>query len=179
MKTSIFSRAARVAFIQAEWHKDLLENALEGFLRRMVQIGVPIDAVDFFEVPGAFEIPLFDKRIATRGDYAAIIGSALVVDGGIYRHEFVAQAVVEGLMRVQLETDTPVFSMVLTPHNFRTEEHMRGFFAKHLIEKGDEVADARVRAVGCLERLGGCMSAEAARHLAPGRVGERLISTTA
>ncbi|SOZ71401.1 6,7-dimethyl-8-ribityllumazine synthase (DMRL synthase) (Lumazine synthase) (Riboflavin synthase beta chain) (fragment) (plasmid) [Cupriavidus taiwanensis] len=63
-------------------------------------------------------------------------------------------------MRVQFETDTPVFSMVLTPHNFRAEEPLHRLFAKHLIEKGEEVADACVRAVGCLERVGGCMSVE-------------------
>ena len=40
---------------------------------------------------------------------------ALVVNGGIYRHEFVADAVINGLMRVQLETDVPVISAVLTP----------------------------------------------------------------
>ena len=57
--------------------------------------------------PGAFEIPLHAKRLATSGRYAAVVGAGLVVDGGIYRHEFVADAVVNGLMRVQLDTDVP------------------------------------------------------------------------
>ena len=179
MKTSIFSREARVAFIQAEWHKDLLDNAREGFRRRMDEIGVPREAIDFYEVPGAFEIPLLARRLAAHGAHAAVIGSALVVDGGIYRHEFVAQAVVEALMRVQLETDTPVFSMVLTPHHFRADEPVHAFFAQHLIAKGEEVADACVRTVGCLARLGRGMSPEAARHLAAGRVVERLVPAAA
>ena len=179
MKTCIFSREARVAFIQAEWHKDLLDNARQGFLRRMDEIGVPRDAIDVFEVPGAFEIPLFARRLAARGNHAAVIGSALVVDGGIYRHEFVAQTVVEALMRVQLDTDTPVFSMVLTPHNFRTDEPVHAFFAQHLIAKGEEVADACVRTVECLARQGRGMSAEAARHLAAGRIVGHLVPAAA
>jgi 6,7-dimethyl-8-ribityllumazine synthase len=179
MKTSIFSREARVAFIQAQWHKDLLEGALQGFLRRMDEAGVPREAIDVFEVPGAFEIPLLARRLAARGNHAAVIGSALVVDGGIYRHDFVAQTVVDALMRVQLETDTPVFSMVLTPHNFRADEPIRAFFAQHLIAKGEEVADACVRTVSCLARLGGGMSPEAARHLAAGRAPERLFPAAA
>ncbi|TDF62641.1 6,7-dimethyl-8-ribityllumazine synthase [Cupriavidus sp. L7L] len=178
MKTCIFSRESRVAFIQAEWHKDLLENAREGFLRRMGEIGVSKETIDFFDVPGAFEIPLFAKRLAARGDYAAVIGGALVVDGGIYRHEFVAQTVVDALMRVQLETDTPVFSMVLTPHNFRPEEPVHAFFAKHLIAKGEEVADACFQTVGRLAGLRGGISAEAARHLAP-RAVAHLVPTVA
>ncbi|MEM5432308.1 protein of unknown function (plasmid) [Cupriavidus taiwanensis] len=67
MKTDIFSPTTRVAFIQTEWHKTLLEHAREGFLRRMVELGVDTNAVDFFEVPGPFEIPLFAKRFAARG----------------------------------------------------------------------------------------------------------------
>ena len=40
----------------------------------------------------------------------------LVVDGDIYRHDFVPATVVDALMRVQLDTDLPVFSAVLARH---------------------------------------------------------------
>jgi len=35
----------------------------------------------------------------------AIVAAALVVDGGSYRHDFVAQAVVTGFMMCQLKTE--------------------------------------------------------------------------
>ncbi|MFP3562323.1 6,7-dimethyl-8-ribityllumazine synthase, partial [Paraburkholderia sp. SIMBA_049] len=76
---------------------------------------------------GAFEIPLHAKRLAQTGRYAGIVAAGLVVDGGIYRHDFVATAVIDGLMQVQLETGTPVFSVVLTPHHFHGEEHVKYF----------------------------------------------------
>jgi 6,7-dimethyl-8-ribityllumazine synthase len=63
-------------------------------------------------------MPLHAKLLAKSGRYAGIVAAALVVDGGIYRHEFVAQSVVSGLMQVQLETEVPVFSVSLTPHHF-------------------------------------------------------------
>ena len=63
-----------------------------------------------------------------------------MVDGGIYRHEFVAQAVIEGLMQVQLETDVPVFSAVLTPHHFHAGEEHQTFFREHFLVKGAEAA---------------------------------------
>ena len=47
--------------------------------------------------------------------YDAIIAMGLVVDGGIYAHEFVGQAVINGLMRVQLASGISVLSAVLTP----------------------------------------------------------------
>ena len=77
---------------------------------------------------GAFEIPLHAMRLAESGTYDAIVAAGLVVDGGIYRHEFVADAVIGGLMRVQLDTGVPVISAVLTPHHFHEHETHRAFF---------------------------------------------------
>ena len=94
-----------------------------------------------FEVPGAFEIPLRVKQLAETEEYAGIVAAGLVVDGGIYRHEFVATAVIDGLMKVQLETGVPVFSGVLTPHDFMSEGR-QAFFREHFVIKGQEAAAA-------------------------------------
>ncbi len=98
--------------------------------------------VDVIEVPGAFEIPLRVKRLASTGRYGALAGCALVIDGGIYRHEFVAATVVDALMRVQLETDVPVLSAVLTPHHFHDHQEHQEFFSRHFQVKGAELGDA-------------------------------------
>ncbi|MBF6489242.1 6,7-dimethyl-8-ribityllumazine synthase, partial [Nocardia otitidiscaviarum] len=95
------------------WHSSIVGKALEGFTAEYTDLGFDPGTIDVFEVPGAFEIPLHAKRLALSGKYSAIVASALVVDGGIYRHDFVASAVIDGLMRVQLDTDVPVFSVVL------------------------------------------------------------------
>ena len=68
-----------------------------------------------------------------------------VVDGGIYRHEFVAAAVVDGLMRVQLEDDLPILSVVLTPKNFHESADHHAFFHRHFVTKGEEAARAAVQ----------------------------------
>mgnify|MGYP001206756291 CR=1 FL=1 len=61
------------------------------------------------------------------GRFAGIAAAALVVDGGIYRHDFVAQAVVTGLMEAQLATGVPVFSVSLTPHHFQPKSEHETF----------------------------------------------------
>jgi 6,7-dimethyl-8-ribityllumazine synthase len=134
--------AQRIAFIQSDWHSSIVDCARKGFVARLAEAGVGEDLVDFFVVPGAFEIPLKAKRLAATGRYGAIVAAGLVVNGGIYRHEFVAEAVISGLMRVQLDTDVPVLSAVLTPHHFHDHEVHQTFFAEHFVEKGREVANA-------------------------------------
>jgi 6,7-dimethyl-8-ribityllumazine synthase len=56
--------------------------------------------VELFSVPGSLEIPLTARRLARTGRYAAVCASGLVVNGGIYRHEFVAQAVLQGIVQL-------------------------------------------------------------------------------
>jgi 6,7-dimethyl-8-ribityllumazine synthase len=70
--------------------------------------------VDVWNALGAFEIPVMVKKLALTRRYDAIVACALVVNGGIYRHEFVTPAAIDGLMRVQPDIDVPVFSAALT-----------------------------------------------------------------
>jgi 6,7-dimethyl-8-ribityllumazine synthase len=95
--------------------------------------------VDYFRVPGACEIPLKCKQLLSSGDYVLAVGAGLVVDGGIYRHEFVAQTVVNALMQVQLELGLPVLSVVLTPKEEWHDEH-HAFFFDHFKIKCAEAA---------------------------------------
>lgn len=127
----------RYAFIKANWHADIVERALEGFCEL-----VAADQVDVFDVPGAFEMPLLARDLAASGRYAAVAAAAFVVDGGIYRHEFVAQAVVDGLMRAGMDTGVPVLSVSLTPHQYQETDHHRQIYRAHFVEKGREAARA-------------------------------------
>lgn len=127
----------RYAFIKARWHADIVDQALVGFLQL-----IPQAQVDVFDVPGAFEMPLLARDLAASGKYAAVAAAALVVDGGIYRHDFVAQAVVSGLMQAGLETGVPVLSVSLTPHHFQETAHHTAIFREHFVRKGREAAEA-------------------------------------
>ena len=90
---------------------------------------------------------LLAPRIAGTGRYDAFAATAFVADGGIYRHEFVAQAVVSGLMDVQIKTEVPVLSISLTPHNVQpTDDHI-AFVASHFIIKVREAASAVARPI--------------------------------
>jgi 6,7-dimethyl-8-ribityllumazine synthase len=143
----------RSAFVQSSWHKDLVDQIKKGFSSEMAELGTSVENIDFFEVTGAFEIPLHARRLAETGKYDAVVAAGLVVDGGIYRHEFVAEAVIGGLMQVQLETGIPVISAVLTPHHFHEHEPHRSFFFDHLESKGTEAARACAHTIEALGRI--------------------------
>jgi 6,7-dimethyl-8-ribityllumazine synthase len=148
--------ATRIAIIHSSWHKDIVDRGRESFIKHVIDndtAGITRDSIDGFEVPGAFEIPLHAKILARSGRYCGIVACGLVVDGGIYRHDFVAASVINGLMQVQLETEVPVFSMVLTPHHFHEHAEHRDFFLNHFIIKGREAPQACQRTLQSLQKL--------------------------
>jgi 6,7-dimethyl-8-ribityllumazine synthase len=143
----------RIAFVQSCWHRDVVDQGRDAFMSEMARHGIGPERIDLFEVPGAFEIPLHAKALAATARYSGIVACGFVVDGGIYRHDFVADAVIKGLMTVQLETGVPVFSAVLTPLRFHEHDEHRLFFRQHFIVKGTEVANACLRTVEAFTRL--------------------------
>jgi 6,7-dimethyl-8-ribityllumazine synthase len=154
---SRFAKPQRVAFVQSSWHREVVEECRIAFLAEMETRH--ITNIDVFEVPGSFEIPLHAQILAKTRRYTAIVAAGLVVDGGIYRHEFVADTVIKALMDVQLRTEVPVFSAVLTPQQFHESAAHFEFFRKHFAIKGIEVAEACANTLLSLERLRGQVAA--------------------
>lgn len=145
----------RIAFVQSCWHKEIVDQCRIAFIAGLGKANLSAADCDFYEVAGAFEIPLHAKLLAKTGKYAAIACAGLVVDGGIYRHDFVAQAVISGLMQVQLETEVVVLSAVLTPHHFHGSSEHVNFFHEHFLVKGTELAHACVDTIGKVHALKG------------------------
>ncbi|MEP4979246.1 6,7-dimethyl-8-ribityllumazine synthase [Ascidiaceihabitans sp.] len=138
----------RYAFVKAAWHADIVDRSLDGFSET-----IPMNQIDTFDVPGAFEMPLMAQTLAKSGKYDAVICAAFVVDGGIYRHDFVASAVVDGLMRAGMDTGVPVLSVSLTPHHYQETDHHNTIYREHFVQKGQEAAAAALQIVGAHKAL--------------------------
>ncbi len=144
----------KIAFIQAGWHADIVAEARKSFIKSMGdKASINEKSIDVFDVPGSLEMPLMSQKLAQTGDYAAIICCGFIIDGGIYRHDFVASAVIDGMMRVQLDTGVPVLSVVLTPQNFHEHEEHQQFFFTHFDKKGREAAEACIKTLENMSRF--------------------------
>ncbi len=148
MNQTVRSNSSDIAFIKARWHGEIVDRCEAGFRAELERRAWSGGNVETFEVPGSFDIPLLAQRLAATGCFAAIVASGFVVDGGIYRHEFVASTVIDALMRVQLDSGVPVISAVLTPHSFQEQAPHERFFGAHFVTKGEEAADACLMILG-------------------------------
>jgi 6,7-dimethyl-8-ribityllumazine synthase len=153
-----FAKPQRVAFVQSAWHREVVEECRNAFVAEAEARHIPRAAIDVFEVPGSFEIPLHVQILAKTRRYTAIVAAGLVVDGGI-THEHIADTVIGALMEVQLRTEVPVFSAILTSQQSQESEAHFEFFKKLFATKGVEVAEACANTLLSLERLRGQVAA--------------------
>ncbi len=131
----------RVAFIQSCWHKDIVDQFQLAFRSQLLTLENEQVDIDIFEAPGVVEIPLLAARCAASSKYEVIVVAGLVVDHGIYRHEFVAQTVLDATMKVQMDSNLPIIYGILTPQDFLSDGREE-FFFQHFSIKGREAAVA-------------------------------------
>ena len=156
------NQGKRIAYIQADWHSEIVDQARLAFFEQCKQLGISTCQIDVFIVPGSLEIPLQTKLLAITGDYAIVIAAGLIVDGGIYRHDFVASTVLDAMMQIQLELEVPVLSVVLTPHHFEETAAQDNFFFDHFKIKGKEAANACAKTLLNMAQLSEAGSIQAA-----------------
>lgn len=143
----------KIAVISASWHEPVVEAAEQSFIETLVENGYAPDDIKVIKVPGALEVPLAGKRAFQKG-FDAAVGIALVVDGGIYRHEFVAHTSLQSMLDVSLEAGKPFFSVVISPQNFREgNKDDEAWFADHFVIKGREAADACLQMFDTLQKI--------------------------
>ena len=149
-----FAKPQRVAFVQSAWHREVVAECRETFLAEIQARHIARAQIDVFEVPGAFEIPLHVQLLAKTRRYTAIVAAGLVIDD-----QYIAETVIKALMEVQLRTEIPVFSAVVTPEQFNETAAHVDFFRQHFAAKGAEVAEACANTLLSLERLRGQVAA--------------------
>ncbi len=143
----------KIAYIEAGWHPSIVSQSFTAFEQEFNQQDLSKVQIERFEVPGSLEIPLLAKQLAKTQQYAIIVACGLIVDGGIYRHDFVASTVLDAMMQIQLETEVPILSVVLTPHQFQETDAHISFFKEHFKIKGTEAAKACLQTLENLNKL--------------------------
>jgi 6,7-dimethyl-8-ribityllumazine synthase len=115
----------------------LLEGALDGLLRH----GATEKDIEIVRVPGAFEIPLAAKKMASSGQFDAIVCLGTVIRGATPHFDYVAAEVSKGIAATSLDTGTPITFGVITADNIEQAVERAGSKA------GNKGWDAAVTAI--------------------------------
>jgi 6,7-dimethyl-8-ribityllumazine synthase len=139
----------RVALCVARFYGELAERLEAGAAEALAEGGVT--AVDRFEVPGAFELPLVAKLAAESGRYAAIICLGAVIRGETDHYAYVCGEAARGIQQVQLETGVPCGFGVLTVDTMaQALDRVRGGTKR---DTGRQAAQAALASLAAKDRL--------------------------
>jgi len=110
--------APRIGVVHSRFNEEicnaLLESARAELVKARAEHGEAGIEAEFFEVPGALEIPLALQWLAQSGRFDALAALGAVIRGDTYHFEVVCNESARGLMDVALETGLPVANGILT-----------------------------------------------------------------
>ncbi len=131
----------KFGIIVARFNSFISEKLLDGALDSLLRSGAADDDIDVVRVPGAYEIPLIAKKMATAQKYDAIICLGVVIRGATPHFDVVVNEVSKGSAQVGLDTGVPVLFGVLTTETIEQAIERSGTKAGN---KGAEVAVAAI-----------------------------------
>lgn len=143
-------RGKRFGIVLARFNELIGGKLLEGARDALIRHEVAEEDVSLAWVPGAFEIPLVAKRMASSGRYDAVICLGAVIRGATPHFDYVAAEVSKGVANVGLDTGVPVIFGVLTTDTIEQAIERAGTKAGN---KGFEAAMAAIEMVNLLGQI--------------------------
>ncbi len=146
----LLAQDLRFGIVVSRFNDFICDRLLGGALDALRRNGADENNIDVFKVPGAFEIPLTAKKIATLQRYDAVICLGAVIRGATPHFDYVANEVSKGIAGVSLETGTPIAFGVLTTDTLEQAIERAGSKAGN---KGWDAAIAAIEMVNLLQQL--------------------------
>ena len=140
----------KVAVVASRFNEIIVKKLLDGAVDGLVRHGVKEEDITAVWVPGAFEIPLLADKLASSGNYDAIIAVGAVIRGATSHYDYVCNEVSKGVAQVGLKTGVPVLFGVITTENIEQAIERAGSKAGN---KGYDCAISAVEMVNLIKKL--------------------------
>jgi 6,7-dimethyl-8-ribityllumazine synthase len=127
----------RYAIIVSRWNEFLTDRLVEGAIETLGRLGASENQIEVFKVPGAFEIPLAARKIATSKRFDAVLCVGAVLRGQTPHFDFVAGEATRGVTNAALESGIPVVYGIITADTLEQAIDRAGVKAGN---KGSEAA---------------------------------------
>ena len=144
------AKGLKFAIIVSRFNDFITGKLLEGAVDALVRHGAKEEDIDVIKVPGAFEIPLTAKKVASKGSYNAVICLGTVIRGATPHFDYVAAEVSKGVASVSLETGVPVAFGVLTTDTIEQAVERAGTKSGN---KGFDAAMTALEMIGVIEKI--------------------------
>lgn len=142
-----------IAIVSARFNGKIVQSMRSAATQTLISHGVQLNSINNINVPGAFELPIACKTLASTDKYDGVIALACVIRGETPHFDYVCQATASGIQQACLETNVPIAFGVLTTD---TEEQAqnRSSSINILENKGHDAALCILEMVNILKSIG-------------------------
>lgn len=147
---SLVGQGLKFAIVASRFNGFITDQLVAGAKDGLARHGVATENVDLAWVPGAFELPLAAKRLASTKKYDAVICVGAVIQGATQHFELVAGQTAAGVARAALDTGVPVIFGVLTTSTIEQAIERSG---TKLGNKGFEAAATAIEMANLLRAI--------------------------
>ena len=110
----------------------------------------PEATISLHRVPGAFEIPVVVRELASRESTDAVIACGVILQGETNHAQNLSRSVTDALQRIAVEHSVPVINVVLS---FGNEVQARARCLENKINRGTEAGRAAVEIANVMSDL--------------------------
>lgn len=140
----------KFALVASRFNDFIVDKLVGGALDYLLRHDADREHITLVRVPGAFEMPVVVRKLASSGAYDAVICLGAVIRGSTPHFDYVASEVTKGLAQVALESGIPVGFGVLTTDTLEQAIERAGSKAGN---KGVEAAAAALETVRVLSQI--------------------------
>jgi 6,7-dimethyl-8-ribityllumazine synthase len=144
----------KLAVVVSRFNTEVTGGLREGAKRVFAEKGINLQNVEFFDAPGAFEIPLIAKTLAKTGRYDGVICLGCVIKGDTAHFEFISLGATMGIQEAMLETGVPIAFGIITTYTDEQAEVRSAVKGEHESHnKGREAALACIETIETLRLI--------------------------
>jgi 6,7-dimethyl-8-ribityllumazine synthase len=111
---SLSAEGLRFGIVVSRFNSFITDRLLAAAVDALERSGAASGDVEVVRVPGAFELPLVAKKMASTGRYDALVAIGCVLRGATTHYDYVCSETSRGLQLAQMDTGVPVMFCVLT-----------------------------------------------------------------
>lgn len=144
------SQNVKIGIVASRFNDFIVGRLIDGALDGLKRHDIKDENITLVKVPGAFEIPVVAKKMATSRKYDAVICLGSVIRGSTSHYDYVCNEVSKGIAQVSLDSGIPVMFGVLTTENIEQAIERSGSKAGN---KGTECALGAIEMINVLKNL--------------------------
>lgn len=138
---NLSAKGLRLAVVVSRFNDFITARLIDGAIDVITRSGGDAANICLVKVPGAFELSLAARKLATSGSYDAIICIGAVIRGATPHFEYVASHMSRSLSDVMCDTGIPVSFGVITADTLEQAIERAGS------KQGNKGADAALSAI--------------------------------